>query len=195
MLNSGADNKVTLSMMLRYSGSHSGTSQAFLGLASGANMNGGSNSPGDTSQVGAAVKTGMNLTTRGGTNGGVGNSGDLSSNTTLITGNWYLYHVGITKPSTGSNVWAVDSFLQDYGATGLSAGATVLSYSGATNAFNTAADAGINAPRSGTFLHFGVRGQMWIAADKLRATTVPEPAAPGMMLLGIPGLAGRRRSR
>lgn len=72
ILSSGPDNKVTLSMMLRYSGSHSGTSQAFLGLASGANMNWGSNTPLSTSQVGAAVKTGINLVTRGGTNGGEG---------------------------------------------------------------------------------------------------------------------------
>ena len=189
----GAAKTVTMSMMLKYSGSLSGTTQGFLGFSNGQDYNFGSNTVGATSAVGGAVIAGINLVTRGGTNGGVGNGGTGAPNATLTSGNWYLYQVELTKPLSGSNSWTFNGSLQDFGSNGLVAGAVATSYTGATNAFGTTADTGINAAATQTFLNFGVRNQMWTAADNLSVTTIPEPSAFALIGLGLLGLATTRR--
>ena len=189
----GAANTVTFSMMLKYSGTQGGTSQAFLGLSNGQDYNWGQNTIGATSAVGGAVVAGIGLNTRGGTNGASANGATGAPNATLTSGNWYLYQVDLTKPVAASNLWTVSGSLQDFGVSGLVSGAVATSYTGVTNAFGTTANTGINAAATQTFLNFGVRNQMWTAADNFSVTTIPEPSAFAMFGLGMLGLATSRR--
>lgn len=195
----GAGEKVTMTMMLKYSGSQGGTSQAFLGLSNGQDYSWGANTIGTTSAVGGAVTTGINLSPRGGTSGATNNvSGGLATqgNATLITNNWYLHQVELTKPLGGSNLWQVNESLQNFGLNGITPGAVVLSYAGQNQAFGTTADVGINAIATSTFLNFGVRSQMWTAADSFTATSViPEPSTYATLALGALGLFGLNRLR
>lgn len=192
-INLGASNMITMSMMLRYSGSSAGTSQSYLGLSNGQDYSWGQNTVGATSSVGSAVVTGFTLNTRGGTNGGSINGGTGAPNAVLTSGNWYLYQVELTKPQVGANLWTISGSLQDFGATGTVAGAIATSYFGATNAFSTTADVGINAPATATFLNFGVRNQMWTAVDNFSVTAIPEPSAFAVLGLGLLGLVTSRR--
>ena len=191
----GTANTVTFSMMLKYSGTLAGTSQAFLGLSNGQDYSWGGNTIGATSAVGGAVVAGIGLNTRGGTNGASANGATGAPNATLTSGNWYLYQVDLAKPLAASNLWTVSGSLQDFGNTGLVAGAVATSYTGVTNTFGTTANTGINAAATQTFLNFGVRNQMWTAADNFTVSTIPEPSTYATLALGALGLLGIKRLR
>ena len=171
---------VKMKMMLKFAGDGGGTSRMFLGLATGQDMNWGSNPPSGSTVVGGVLQSsgGFNLSTRGSTvdSPNASNGSTLSDSATPVTGRWYLLQVDFSKPLGGDNGWTVDASLQDFGTTGLTAGDVTHSFTGAIRTFATTADLGINAASTATFLNFGIRNGSWSAADNFSAERIAGPA-------------------
>jgi hypothetical protein len=186
---------ITISAMLRSTSGGTG-SRMFLGLSDQGNYAWGGGPATDSSALGASFTSGYALTARRTTEVSVENVG-----TTVGTGGlyeseiWYKFTATLTKPSSGIS-WNLNYTIQDFGADGLSAGATLATFSESFNARgNGTGAADISSALTTTYLNFGVRNGSFDRMDDLSVTVIPEPSSVAALagLLGLGFAAARRR--
>jgi len=115
-----------------------------------------------------------------------------SANFNLNIGDWYLFTMNVNRLTT-ANTFSVDSTLQDFGADGLTAGAT-MTFAAQTIAANTT-DIYNDTSVYGAFRSHANQGGADLLDTFSVTQTVPEPATFGVIALGAAALVGRRRKK
>lgn len=150
-------------------------------------------SPGANTAAGATTSA-FNYQVQAGQSTSGAATGTTNNNATtnfdLTLGDWYLFTINITKTAT-VNTFSVDGSLQDFGADGLTPGATN-TFAVQTIAANTT-DMYNDTTVFGAFRSHAAQG----GADLLDTFTItqqtPEPAALGLVGMAAVGLLSRRR--
>jgi hypothetical protein len=171
---------------------YTGSSQLFLGISDQSNYSWGGAPGTGFSALGISVNAFNQIFTRSATNGsGVTNANFTPSGPfNLTNGNWYKLSATITKPATG-NDWTISGQFQDWGSTGTTPGATILTLPTATV---TIASATFNDAATANYGQFGYRASAWSGADNFTMVSpVPEPSTMALCGLGALALVSRRR--